>query len=58
MDNKTTDNFSEPMYATKESTLALFTDEELKKELDNRGYEPVWMQKEENMIDVDLGPGY
>ncbi|MBL8014288.1 MAG: hypothetical protein JNN05_10615 [Candidatus Omnitrophica bacterium] len=55
--NETTDNFAEPMFATKDSVLSKFTDDELKKELENRGYKPIWVQELKNMIDADLGTG-
>lgn len=56
--NNTTDNFAEPMFATKEDTLKLFTDDELKNELKSRGYNLIMqMVEDKDMVDEDLGNG-
>ena len=56
--NSTTDNFQwNAMFATKESVLSKFTDDELKQELKNRGWIPIWTRPDKDLIDADLGSG-
>lgn len=47
----------DPMAKEIGEAFSKFTDDELKKELENRGYKPIWVQELKNMIDADLGTG-